>query len=110
MICRHSCFSDIRSRVFQTHLTGNILSSKKTNGEVPVSSAISFNFMVGQAKKDGSHGYIDKGDLLLLWKSKAPTVDGHLEMGSIMRKSYGGLIQKHEVGVRIMRKHLQSHI
>jgi len=27
------------------------------------------------AKRDGSHGYIDKGDLLLLWKSKAPTVD-----------------------------------
>lgn len=34
------------------------------------------------AKKDGSHGYIDKGDLLLLWKSKAPTVDGSQSAGS----------------------------
>lgn len=31
------------------------------------------------AKKDG---YIDKGDLLLLWKSKAPTVDGSQSAGS----------------------------
>ena len=92
---RHCCFaSDIRSRVFQTKLICRYFHELKySHGELPIPAANSA--LMGQAKKDGSHGYIDKGDLLLLWKSKAPTVDGHLiwceGSSTMMWKSWGVL-------------------